>query len=293
MMSWFCLTEYMQQILRAQRVADGLVARAGAQDVGDVVGHLAVAGAHHGVVGPGGRQQAVHLHAGDDVLVAAVAVLRLGVGREELEAGGEDDGADLGLDLLALHVEVDAVGRADVDAVLALRADAAVEAAAGAEERLVLGQRSPRLARIARRRRSSTALGLERLAAVVDVLPRRGPRPCPRPAARSSKAPASSSTPCSQRSIMKAARRPWPAAVVIIVGPVTTSPAAKTCGTAVCSVSGSAWIVPVAVDLEAERPVSAPMPAATITRSQSMLSRWLSSYSGRKRPSRRTRRCRP
>ena len=52
---------------------------------------------------------------------------------------------------------------------------------------------------------------------------------------------------------MKAARRPWPTAVVIIVGPVTTSPAAKTWGTAVCSVAGVGLERAVAVGLETER----------------------------------------
>ena len=52
---------------------------------------------------------------------------------------------------------------------------------------------------------------------------------------------------------MKAARRPWPTAVVIMLGPVTTSPAAKTWGTAVCSVPASALSVRLRIGLEAER----------------------------------------
>ncbi len=83
---------------RAHRVAEGLVAGSGAQDEGDVVGDLAVARADHPVVGAGGGEQAVHLHAGDDVLVLAEAVLRLEFGREEGVAGGEHDRAYLGLD---------------------------------------------------------------------------------------------------------------------------------------------------------------------------------------------------
>ncbi len=78
--------------------------------------------------------------------------------------------ADLGLDLLAHHVELDGVGRAGVDAGVALGAHAAVEAAGGAEERLVLGHRALGLAEVARRGAHDGA-GLERLAAVVDVLP--------------------------------------------------------------------------------------------------------------------------
>ena len=51
--------------------------------------------------------------------------------------------------------------------------------------------------------------------------------------------------PVSQRSIMCAARRPSPTARVMSVGPVTTSPAAKMCGTPVWSVSRSAIRVPL------------------------------------------------
>ena len=61
---------------RAQRVADRLVARAGAQDVRDPLGDLAVARAQDRVERPRRGEQAVHLHPGDDVLVDAIAVLR-------------------------------------------------------------------------------------------------------------------------------------------------------------------------------------------------------------------------
>ena len=73
--------------------------------------------------------------------VLAPSVLRLEVGGEELVAGRDDDGADVDLDDLLLHVEVDRVRRARGDALPALRADAAVEAAARAGERLLLGER--------------------------------------------------------------------------------------------------------------------------------------------------------
>ncbi len=126
---------------RAHRVAERLVAGSGAQDEGDVVGDLAVARAHDPVVRAGGGEQPVHLHAGDDVLERAEAVLGLELGREEGVAGGEDDRADLGLDVLALHVQVDAVGRADVHAGVAFGADTAVEAAAGARHRFLFGER--------------------------------------------------------------------------------------------------------------------------------------------------------
>ena len=84
---------------------------------------------------------------------------------------------------------------------------------------------------------------------------------------------------------MKAARRPWPTAVVIIVGPVTTSPAAKMCGTAVCSVPGSALSVRLPLVSRPNDSVSAPMPAATMTTSHSTVCFLLSSYSGANLPS--------
>ena len=168
---------------RAERVAHGLVARAGAQDVGDPLGDLAVARAQDRVERPGGREQPVHLHAGDDVLEPPEAVLRLEVGREQLEAGRDDDRADLGLELLVAGVEVDApVDRAGRDALVALGADRAVEAAAGGRAGLRLGQRRLDLAgsRWARRRASSPPG-----AAPAARRPSggRGPAPCRRPAA--------------------------------------------------------------------------------------------------------------
>ena len=65
--------------------------------------------------------------------------------------------------------EVDGVGGADVDAGVALGAHAAVQAAGGAEERLVLGHRALGLAEVDGRGAHEGA-GFERLAAVVDVL---------------------------------------------------------------------------------------------------------------------------
>ncbi len=87
--------------LRAQRVADGLVARAGAHDVGDPVGHLAVARPQHRVVRARRREQPFHLHARDHVLEAVVAVLGLEVCGEEREPGRDDHGADVDVELLA------------------------------------------------------------------------------------------------------------------------------------------------------------------------------------------------
>src|SRR5450759_2612279 len=90
---------------RAERVVDPastvrsrrLVSGAGAEDVGDPLGDLAVARPQDRVEGSGRRQKAVHLHARDDVLVAAEAVFGLGVGGEELVAGRDDDGPDIDL----------------------------------------------------------------------------------------------------------------------------------------------------------------------------------------------------
>ncbi len=70
---------------------------------------------------------------------------------------------------------------------------------------------------------------------------------------------------------MNAARRPCPAAVVIMEGPETTSPAAKTWGTLVCRVPGSVWIVPLLLIGSPKAPVSGLIPAATTTRSHSRL----------------------
>ncbi len=154
---------------RAERVADGLVARAGAHDVGDPLGDLAVARPQDRVERPGRGEQAVHLHAGDDVLEGAEAVLRLEVGGEQLEAGRHDDRADLDVHDLVAGAQVDAVlDRAGVDALAALGADAAVEAQPGAVARLGLGHRQLDLAEVgrggaddlARGRRQRQAVGL-------------------------------------------------------------------------------------------------------------------------------------
>src|SRR5450759_4092990 len=143
---------------RAERVVDSastvrsrsLVARAGAQDVGDPFGDLAVTGSQNRVERSGRRQQAIHLHARDDVLVAAEAVFRLGVRGEELVARGHDNRADAYLFDLHALVQIDSVGRTDGHALLALGADAAVQAVPGggacfglAERRLDFGPSGP------------------------------------------------------------------------------------------------------------------------------------------------------
>ena len=156
--------------LRAERVADLLVARPRAGDVGDAVRDLAVAGAQDGVEGSRGCEQPVHLHAGDDVGVGAVAVLGLEVGGEELVAGGDDHGCDLDLDLGVLHVQADGVGRAGFHAFLALRADAAVEAGTGSGEGLGLGHRRLELGEVGRRA-GVDGVGADGLVPGVAVLP--------------------------------------------------------------------------------------------------------------------------
>ena len=168
--------------LGAERVVHRLVAGAGAHHVGDALGHLAVAGPQDRVERPRRRQQAVHLHAGDDVLVCPEAVLRLEVGIEELEAGGHDHGADLDVELALLHPQVDGEGRAGGDALPALGADAAVEAAPGTGEGLLLGHRRLELDEAGRAARNRRGNGGRAVDMRVRLLPREDLLPCPRPA---------------------------------------------------------------------------------------------------------------
>src|SRR5450756_2524586 len=60
----------------------------------------------------GGVRKALELEAGDHVGQPAVAVPRLALAVEELEARRHDDGADVELDLLVLLLEVDRPGTA-------------------------------------------------------------------------------------------------------------------------------------------------------------------------------------
>src|SRR5450759_5142693 len=134
---------------RAERVVDPastvrsrrLVAGAGAEDVGDPLRDLAVAGPKDRVEGSGRGQEPVHLHARDYVLVAAETVPGLGVGGEELVARGHNDGPDIDIFNLLAHVEMDGVGRADCHALATLGADAAVQAVTGGGSCFGLGQR--------------------------------------------------------------------------------------------------------------------------------------------------------
>ena len=94
---------------RAERVVHGLVARAGAEDVGDPFGDLAVAGSKNRGERPSRCQEPVHLHPGDHILVPAEAVLRFGVGGEELVTGRYDHCADADLFDALSHLEMNRV----------------------------------------------------------------------------------------------------------------------------------------------------------------------------------------
>src|SRR5665811_911004 len=152
---------------RTERVVDGLVAGTGAHDVSDPLGHLAVAGPEHGVVWARGGEQPVHLHAGDHVLEPAVAVFGLGVGGEQLVAGGDHGRRDLDLLDRVTHVQMNRVRWTDGDALLALRAHAAVQAVARAAASLRLGQRGFGLGEISG---SDRRLGNRLVAAAVQLL---------------------------------------------------------------------------------------------------------------------------
>src|SRR5664279_4391266 len=90
----------------------------------------------------------------------------------------------------------------------------------------------------------------------------------------------------SQRSIMCAARRPWPTARVMSDAPVVASPAAKMWGIAVWSVRLSATSVPFALTGRAlpKAESSGAMPIATMTVSQGMTNSLPLIGSGRRRP---------
>ena len=85
---------------------------------------------------------------------------------------------------------------------------------------------------------------------------------------------------------MKAARCPRPTACAMSSAPDTTSPAAKTYGTSVCSVPGSAWIVPfAAVSSRGARVAASGLsPIAAITISQAITNSLPGTGSGRRRP---------
>ena len=151
MISWFCLIEYMQQNREHSGLPTVSSREPGAHDVGDPLGDLAVARPQDRVERAGRGEQPVHLHPGDHVLERAEPVLRLEVGGEQLEAGRHDHRPHLDVHDLVAGTQVDAVlDRAGVDALAAFRADAAVEAQAGAVARLGLGHRQLDLAEVGR-----------------------------------------------------------------------------------------------------------------------------------------------
>ena len=132
-----CLAVYMQQILE-QYAMPLAGSREPAQAMKTTVsGTLPSEGRCISPrVGPGGRGQPLELQAVDHVLVFAVAVLGEEVAVLDVEAGGQHDGADVGLDDLVLLVEADGLGGADLlaEAALALQVIGAVLAV---DDRLV------------------------------------------------------------------------------------------------------------------------------------------------------------
>ena len=89
-----------------------LVAAADAVQDGDGLGRLAVAHDDLAVRGPGGVGEPLELERGDHVGESAVAVLLGDAWVEDLEAGGDDHGPGVDLDLLVLDFVVNRVGRA-------------------------------------------------------------------------------------------------------------------------------------------------------------------------------------
>ena len=97
-----------------------LGARADALDKADALGLGQVAGPAQVAFQRAARgDQPLELHAGDDVGKAGVAVLVQGGGVVDVHAGGDDDRAHLEVEQLVLHVEVDAVLFAGLDALAA------------------------------------------------------------------------------------------------------------------------------------------------------------------------------
>ncbi len=243
--------------LRAERVADRLVARAGAHDVGDPVGHLPVARPQDGVVRAGRSEEPLHLDAGDHVLEAAVAVLRLRVGGEERVAGGDDHRAD---------ADFDSPARADRGRSRPPGRPRCTRGTRSRRRSRGSGRRSrgspPRSGRARAPRSRSDAGRAARAGASGSrrlwLRCRRSTSSCSTAESRSSNGTALRLSPRRWRSSMNAARRPAPTASTIFVGPATTSPAAKSHGcSALCSVDR--------VDLR--RRARARIPMATIATS--------------------------
>ena len=231
-------------------------------------GHLPVARPEHGVVGAGRRQQPLHLGPGDHVLEAPEPVLRLEVGGEEPVAGGRRPrrrprprpprAAWPG------RWRPPGRRRGTRGTPSTLRSRGTGRRPGGPRSSVSAGSSSAKSVGLA----VSRAAPASGLPAAVAAAGGRAPR-------RRSTLGSGSSKPVrgrsrSQRSIMRAARRPWPTASAMVVGPVTASPAAKT--------PGSAVVQRGRVRLERPRPgggqrtgkaaVSAPIPTATMAMSQ-------------------------
>ena len=150
---------------------------------------------------------------------ATVAVLRLEIGREESVAGRDDDGPDVESEILSALAQVDCARRAGGDTLVALGADAAVQAAPGGRPRLLLGDRAAlgRRSRAVRRPRQPAPAGTRGArmtsggarTSALSTTASRSSKPSNGPGSR----------PCSQRSIMNAARLPWPIARAMSLGP--------------------------------------------------------------------------
>ena len=110
-----------------------VVAAAHAVDNGHAlgrIGKIAVPIPHQDTAarGAGGVVEPFEFQAGEDIGVPAVPELFHGRRVQQVEAGGQDDAADLDLHLLGLHGMVDGLGFANLDAFHAFGTDAAVEA---------------------------------------------------------------------------------------------------------------------------------------------------------------------
>ena len=103
-----------------------------ALEPGHFLGLLVVRGPHQmALVGAGGGQHPLELQAGEDVGMVGVTIRGVGGGIKGGETGGQDDGPHLHFDDLLFLGVVHGLGQAGLDALVAFRADAALEAALG------------------------------------------------------------------------------------------------------------------------------------------------------------------
>ncbi len=146
-------------------------------------------------------------------LNVAEAVLRLEVGGEELEAGGHDDRADLDLEhcVRACRGRCASAGQAATHSP-ALGADAAVQAAARAARGLRLGHAAARPRRSRAAPREHGAFGVDRIAMRYVFWRARTCGLVDDGEPHVEAVEAAELATLSQRSIMCAARRPWPTA---------------------------------------------------------------------------------